>query len=73
MQAQLQPVIPKGGKCSTGLAGSPLTEPNFVAYKEALILLPPSNSNANAKLHRTLLVKHYPQHAALLESLGLDF
>ena len=45
----------------------------FQRYKNELNSLPPSNSEANAKLHRQVLLRHTPTLGALFNSLGLDY
>ena len=45
----------------------------FAAYKEELLSLPPVNSNANAKLLRSFLVRNYPSFAMTFDELRLDY
>lgn len=45
--------------------------PEFMAYRDALLALPPANSNENARRHRQVLVRHNPALAPLFKALDL--
>jgi len=46
---------------------------SFASYTAELLSLPPVNSNANAKLLRSFLVRSYPSFAVTFDELRLDY
>lgn len=47
----------------------------FATYRDECLALPPVSGNdpTAAKTHRTFYVKHFPQLAATMKEMGLDF
>ena len=68
------PVVPKGGKASTGTLSKQHAQEliDQAAYRDDLNDLPPANSNDSARLHRRVHVKHNPSLEKLFKALGLD-